>query len=194
MALAAETKGIRQVGGTTLPAAGDWVIDASHSHVGFTVRHVMVSKVRGSFGTFSGTIHVAEQPQESSVEVTIDLASIDTRDEGRDAHLRSPDFFDVEQFPQATFRSTKVTGDGAAWKVDGELTIRGVTRPVALEGEYLGSNKSPYGFQVAGFSAKTKINRKDYGLNWNAALETGGVLVGDEVKISLDLELVLQAA
>src|SRR5439155_4499724 len=171
-------------------AATTWKIDPVHSHVEFAVKHLMISTVKGRFADVEGTIVVDEaNPANSRVEVKIATAGVDTREPQRDAHLRSADFFDAERHPYLTFASTRVEpqGDGE-FTIYGDLTIRGVTRPVALEGEFLGTNKSPYGFQVAGFSAKTKLNRKDYGLNWNAALETGGVLVGDEVKISIEIE------
>ena len=171
-----------------------WSVDPIHSHVEFAVRHMMIATVKGRFAEVEGTIVLDEaNPANSSVEARITAASIDTREDKRDAHLRSADFFDAENHPYLTFKSTRVESDGGgSFTAYGDLTIRGTTRQVALEGEYLGSNKSPYGFQVAGFSAKTRLNRKDYGLNWNAALETGGVLVGDEVKISLEIEAVQQ--
>jgi polyisoprenoid-binding protein YceI len=173
-----------------------WTIDPVHSHVEFAVKHLMISTVKGRFADVEGTVVIDEgNPANSRVEVQIAAASVDTREAQRDAHLRSADFFDAETHPYLTFASTRVEpkGDGE-FTVYGDLTIRGVTRPVALEGEFLGTNKSPFGTTVAGFSAKTKLNRKDFGLNWNAALETGGVLVGDEIKISLEVEAVQQAA
>ena len=176
-----------------LPATGTWTIDASHSEVGFSVRHLGISKTRGRFGTFTGTLQVdAENPANSSVEVEIDAASIDTKDAGRDEHLRSADFFDAEQFPTLSFRSTAVRGTGSDWTVEGELTIRGVTRPVVLETELVGLQKDPWGNDRVGFAATTEVNREDFGLTWNAALETGGFLVGKNVKIDLEVEAVLQ--
>jgi len=177
-------------------AATTWTIDPVHSHVEFAVKHLMISTVKGRFADVDGTIVLDEaNPANSRVEVKIAAAGVDTREPQRDAHLRSADFFDAENHPYLTFVSARVEPKGEnEFTVYGDLTIRGATRPVALEGEFLGTNKSPYGFQVAGFSAQTKINRKDFGLNWNAALETGGVLVGDEVKISLEIEAVQQAA
>ena len=175
----------------TLPATGTWTIDASHSEVGFSVRHLGISKTRGRFGGFTGTLHVdAENPANSSVEVSIDAASIDTKDAGRDEHLRSADFFDAEQFPALTFRSTAVRGSGADWVVEGELTIRGVTRPVTLETELVGLQRDPWGNDRVGFAATAEVNREEFGLTWNAALETGGVLVGRNVKIHLDIEAI----
>lgn len=178
----------------TLPGltAGTWTIDPSHSEVGFVVRHMMVSKVKGRFAKVDGTITVAEDVLQSSVEATIDAASIDTRDENRDAHLRSGDFFEVETYPNLTFRSTGIRTDGDDFVLDGELTIRGVTRPVSLELEFNGTQPNPLaeGKPTAGFSAETEISRKDFGLEWNVALETGGVLVADKVKIVLDIEAI----
>jgi polyisoprenoid-binding protein YceI len=172
-----------------------WQIDPSHSHIEFSVRHMMISKARGRFERFEGTIEGDEANLAASrVNVTIDAASINTRDEKRDAHLRSPDFFDVEQYPHITFVGTTVEQiDATHAKLHGELTIKNVTRPVVLDVEYAGQAKSPWGTTSAGFSAETKINRKDFGLEWNVALETGGVLVGEEITIGIELELVQQA-
>lgn len=170
-----------------------WNIDPAHTTVEFSVRHMMVTTVRGSFQKVSGTLNFdPDNPANSSVEVTIDAASIDTRVDDRDNHLRSPDFLDVANHPTITFKSNKieVTG-GESGKIYGDLTIRGVTRPVIINAEYLGQNKSPYGMTVVGFTGTTKINREDWGLTWNVALETGGVLVGKEINISLDVEAVL---
>jgi polyisoprenoid-binding protein YceI len=171
-----------------------WQIDASHSEIQFSVRHMMISTVRGRFNQFSGTIEANEQsPTAANVEVQIDAASIDTGDEKRDAHLRSPDFLNVEQYPHITFKSTKVERQGEQnGKLYGDLTIRDVTKPVVLDVEYAGMAKSPWGTVSAGFSAQTRINRKDWGLNWNVALETGGWLVSDELKVSIEVELVKQ--
>lgn len=171
-----------------------WVIDASHSQVQFSVRHMMISKVRGTFETFSGTVEFDEQnPANSSVNVQIDTASIQTKDEKRDGHLKSPDFLDVASHPQLTFTSKRVeVVDESHGRIIGDLTIRGVTKEVVLETEYNGQSKAPWGTTSAGFSAETKINRKDWGLNWNVALETGGLLVGEEVTISIEIEIVKQ--
>ena len=183
---------------STTGAAGAtvWSIDPAHTHVEFAVRHMMIATVKGRFGEVEGSIVLDEQnPSNSSVEARIAAASIETKESNRDAHLRSADFLDAENHPYLTIKSTRVETDGSGgFSAHGDLTIRGVTRPTTLTGEYLGTNKSPYGFQVAGFSAGTKINRKDFGLNWNAALETGGVLVGDEVRISLEVEAVQKPA
>jgi polyisoprenoid-binding protein YceI len=171
-------------------------IDPAHTHVEFAVRHLMVATVKGRFGEVEGTIAFLEaDPAGSSVDVRIAAASVDTREPQRDAHLRSADFLDAENHPYLSFTSRRIEPRGnGEFTAYGDLTIRGVTREVALEGEYLGTNRSPYGFEVAGFSARTRINRKDYGLNWNAALETGGVLVGDEVRINLEVEAIRQPA
>jgi len=176
----------------TLPATGTWSIDPSHSEVGFTVRHLGISKTRGRMGVFSGDIVVADRPEDSRVDVTIDAASVDTKDAGRDEHLRSADFFDVATHPTWTFRSTKVTGSGSDWTVEGELTIAGITRPVVLETELVGTQQDPWGNERVGFNARTEINREDWGLTWNAALETGGLLVGKTVKVELEVEAVRQ--
>ncbi len=171
-----------------------WNLDTSHSEVTFAVRHMMISTVRGKFNKFSGTIDFNEaDPAKSTVDVSIDAASIDTRDEKRDGHLKSGDFFDVEKFPALSFKSTRVekVSDNSG-RVYGDLTIRDVTRPVVLDVEYAGQARSPWGTTSAGFSATTKINRKDFGLTWNVALETGGVLVGEDISIAIEAELVKQ--
>lgn len=178
----------RQVNGQAVPAVGTYTIDAGHSSVQGLVKHLMVSKVRGSFHAFSGTITVAEDPTQSAVQVAIEADSIDTREPNRDAHLKSPDFLDVENHPQITFASTGVQ-DG--WKVTGDLTIRGTTRPVVLDMEYLGTFKSPMGPTVASFEATTSINREEFGMTWNAPMETGGVLVSKDVKVQLEIQATL---
>ncbi|GAA4349289.1 YceI family protein [Angustibacter luteus] len=169
---------------------GTWTIDSSHTEVGFVVRHMMVSKVKGRFSKVEGTITVAENVLESSVQATVAAASIDTRDDNRDNHLRSADFFDAETYPELTFASTGIRADGDDFLLDGDLTIKGVTRPVTFELEYNGAAGNPMagGNPTAGFSAETEISRKDFGLEWNVALETGGVLVGDKVKLVLEVE------
>lgn len=177
----------------TLPAAaGDWAIDSSHVTAQFSVRHMMVSTVRGQFEKVTGTVKLDEADlTKSVVDVTIDAASIDTREPKRDEHLRSPDFFDVKKFPALTFKSTKIEKAGAGkFKVTGDLTIRGVTKSVVLAVEGPGAaQKNPWGGLVRGVTATAKINRKDFGLTWNKALEAGGVLVGEEVEILIDAEL-----
>ncbi len=172
-----------------------WTVDPAHTHVEFAIRHMMIATVKGRFGAVAGTVLLDEaQPGKSAVNVTIDVASIDTREAQRDGHLRSADFFDAETFPKMTFRSTRVERTAAdRFKVAGELTIRAVSRPVVLDVTAEGRGKDPWGNERAGFSASGAIKRSDFGLTWNQTLETGGVLVGDEVKISVDAELVKQA-
>jgi polyisoprenoid-binding protein YceI len=174
--------------GTDLPAAGTYTLDTAHSEVGFQVRHLM-SKVRGRFGSFSGTVAIADEPLESSVEVSIDTASIETGDATRDGHLRSADFLATEEFPAMTFRSTAVRVAGRnRYDVDGELTIRDITGPVTLSVVYEGTATDPWGHTKAGFSAETEIDREAWGLTWNQVLETGGVLVGKKVRIQLEIQ------
>jgi polyisoprenoid-binding protein YceI len=171
-----------------------WMIDAAHTEANFTVRHMMISNVRGQFKKVNGTVEFDEaQPANTKVDVQIEIASIDTREEKRDGHLKSPDFFDAEKYPYLTFKSKRVeVKDAAQARLIGDLTIRDVTKEVALDVEYNGSARSPWGTLNAGFSAKTTIKRKEWGLNWNVALETGGWLVGDDVHIAIELEIVQQ--
>lgn len=184
---------VRTVEGTDVPAAGTYGLDASHSEVGFSVRHVMVSKTKGRFAGVVGTIVIADDPLDSSVDVTIDAASIDTREQGRDEHLRSPDFLDVEQFPTLTYVSRSVAPAGTGrWTVEGDLTVKGVTHSVPLEVTFEGGAQDPWGGARIGFAARADLNREDFGLTWNQALETGGVLVGKTVKIEIEAEAVLQ--
>lgn len=185
----------REFEGSTLPAPGTYQIDSSHTSVEFVARHLMISKVRGRFDDVSGVVTIGEVPEESRVEVTIDAGSLSTKDTQRDAHLRSPDFFDVETFPTLSFSSTGVehTGDGR-FRLAGELTIRGVTKPVVLDGEFEGASVTPWGTSAIGFTASTEVDREEWGLNWNQALETGGVLVGKRVKIELSVEATPAAA
>lgn len=173
--------------------SGTWVLDPAHSEVHFSVRHMMISKVRGVFGLKSATIVAPENPLEATVTASVDVASVDTKDENRDAHLRSADFFDAEQFPTIEFVSTGVRYEGGDFLVDGDLTIHGVTRPTTFTVEFGGFGTDPWGNYKAGATATTVINREDFGLTWNAALETGGVLVGKDVTITLDLQGSLQA-
>jgi len=171
-----------------------WVIEPTHSLVEFTVRHMMIANVKGRFSEVEG--EVIGDPHDltgATIQVSINTASVDTRVADRDNHLRSADFFDSENYPQMTFKSTKITKTGEGeYRIDGELTIRDVTNPITLEATFEGAGKDPWGGERAGFSAKGKLNRKDYGLTWNAALETGGVLVSDEVKINIEVELLKQ--
>lgn len=172
-----------------------WKIDSAHSEVNFTVRHMMISNVRGRFENFTGTVDFDEiNPANTKVDVQIEAASISTRDAQRDGHLRSPDFLDAEKYPYLTFKSQRVEViDAQHAHLIGDLTIRDVTREVTLEVEYSGMSQSPWGTINAGFTASTRISRKNWNLNWNVALETGGWLVSDEIKIDLELELVQQA-
>jgi polyisoprenoid-binding protein YceI len=175
--------------------AGDrttWTIDASHTTVEFVAKHMMITTVKGRFAEVAGTI-IADEAQidNSSVEVTMRAASLDTRSEQRDAHLRSPDFLDVEQYPEVTFRSTAVRGTKESFQVTGDLTIRGVTRPITLDVEFGGEGKDPWGGTRASFSAHGKFDRRDFGLTWNVALETGGILVSNDVKINIEAQAVL---
>lgn len=170
----------------------NWNFDLSHSSVNFHVRHLMVSKVHGRFALWGGTLELDNDDiTRSRVDVTIDAGSVDTKDEKRDAHLRSPDFLDVETFPKLTFKSTKIEKVGdEELGVTGDLTIHGVTKPVKLAVELGGQVKDPWGGTRTGFSAKTSFNRKDFGLGWNAVLEAGGVLVGEKVEITLEIEAI----
>jgi polyisoprenoid-binding protein YceI len=173
---------------------GTWDIDASHSTVGFVVRHMMVSKVRGFFRDFSGEIVTAEDPTQSTVTATIDLGSIDTRQEQRDAHIRSADFFDVDNHPAMTFRSTGVRADGADWIVDGELTLKGNTKPVSLALELNGFGPDAYGGTRAGFSARTEISRSAFGVDIQMPMDGGGVVVADKIVVELEIQGVLRTA
>lgn len=168
-----------------------WTIDGGHSEVGFGVRHMMISTVRGSFSGISGTINLNEQSfGDSGVAVELDAATISTQNEDRDAHLRSGDFFDVENHPTLTFRSTRVEGTPEDFTVVGDLTIRGETREVTLKGAELGRGVDPWGNSRVAFRGETTISRKEFGLTWNQALETGGVLVGDEIRISIEVQAI----
>lgn len=172
----------------------NWQIDFAHSGIGFSVRHMMISKVRGQFEKFSGHVNFDENdPTQTAVDITIEISSINTRDGQRDNHLRSADFFDAANYPVMAFKSKQVEQlSDDEGRLVGDLTIRGVTKEVALDVEYAGQSKSPWGTTSAGFTATATINRKDWGLNWNQALETGGVLVGEKVQISIELELIKQ--
>jgi len=169
-----------------------WKIDPSHSEVTFSVRHMMISNVRGRFEKFTGVVDFNEEhPAQSVIDVQIEAASISTRDAQRDAHLRSPDFFNAEAFPYLSFKSKRIElVDAENGRLYGDLTIRDITREVVLDVTHNGSSKSPWGATVAGFSASTKINRKDWDLTWNVALETGGLLVGDAININVEIEII----
>lgn len=167
---------------------GVWNVDASHSNISFSVRHLMVAKVRGRFTEFSGTVTIGDDPLQSRVEAVVATASVSTHDDGRDTHLRSADFFDVEAFPEMRLVSTGIDADGDDYVLHAELTIKGVTKKVDFELEFDGVATDPWGNTKAGFTAEAEINRKDWGLEWNVALEAGGVLVGEKVKITLEIE------
>ena len=172
----------------------NWTFDPTHSGIHFAVRHLMISKVRGSFTKWTGTFEYDDKdPTKSQIAVTIDAASIDTKEAQRDGHLKSADFFDVEKFPSITFKSTSIAKDGEDWKLNGDLTIHGVSKPVSLHVESHGQGKDPWGNERAGFSVKTSISRKEFGLHWNQALEAGGVVVGDKVEIECDVEAIKAA-
>lgn len=168
----------------------NWAIDPTHSSIDFSVKHMMIANVKGSFHKFEATVEA--DPQDlttASIEFTVDVTSIDTRNADRDAHLRSPDFFDAEKYPSITFKSTGITAkDDGEYDVTGDLTIHGVTRPETFLVTFEGAGKDPWGNEKAGFSGKGKIKRSDYGLTYNAVLEAGGVLIGDDIKISIDIE------
>ncbi|HEY5840358.1 MAG TPA: YceI family protein [Mycobacterium sp.] len=172
-------------------SAGTWAIDPVHSSISFSVRHLVVSKVRGSFGTFSGAITVADDGT-PSVAAEIDVASVGTGNEQRDAHLRSADFFDVETYPTAAFRSTGVQANGDDYVLDGEFTLKGITKPISLTLEFNGTNPGMGHGEVAGFEASVVVNRKDFGIDIDMPLETGGAVVGDKVTITLEIEALRQ--
>jgi polyisoprenoid-binding protein YceI len=178
----------RTVDGAAVPAAGTWVIDGSHTSAEFVARHLMVTKVRGGFGSVTGTIEVADDPTASRVEVVIDTASISTADADRDGHVKSPDFFDVENHPEIRFVSTAVRPKGSSWVLDGDLTIKDITKPVTLDFDFVGLAADPWGNQKAAFSATTTVEREDWDLNWNVALEAGGVLVSKKVNIEIEMQ------
>jgi polyisoprenoid-binding protein YceI len=181
----------RTLEGTPVPDAGTYSLDPAHTYAGFRVRHLMVAKVRGRFAAVSGTVVIGEDPLKSSVEVSIETASIDTGQEHRDAQLRSPDFFDAEQYPTMTFASTGIRPTGATkFEMDGVLTIKGVSKPVTLTCRLEGMGRDPWGNDRAGFSARTTIDREAWGIAWNQPLETGGVLIGNTVAVEIEAEIV----
>ena len=174
--------------------SGDYTIDTSHTRLGFSARHAMVTTVRGHFTDFSGTAHVdAANPANSKVSLSIVANSIDTGNEQRNGHLLSGDFFETEAHPNLTFESTEVSRDGDDWTITGDLTIKGVAKPVTIEFEHTGSAQDPFGNVRIGFEGETTINRKDWGLTWNAALETGGVLVSERIKLDFDISAIQSA-
>jgi polyisoprenoid-binding protein YceI len=186
----------RAFNGLLVPAPGTYEVDTTHSHVGFSVRHLMVAKVRGQFTSFRGTIRIAENPAQSSATSLIDVASIDTHDDQRDAHLRSADFFDVDNYPQMTYHTTHIAlaGDGSErWAVTGDLTIKDVTRPVMLWVTFEGGTIDPWGNTRIALTATGEIDREEWGLTWNQALETGGVVLGKKVTLDIEVEAIRQA-
>jgi polyisoprenoid-binding protein YceI len=181
----------RTIGGHDFPDASIWHFDVGHSRVGFEGRHLMVSKVRGGFADFSGTIHIDETPEQSSAEMTIAAASLDSGFKDRDDHLKSADFLDVDWYPTITFRSTSLRHvSGERWEAKGDLTIRDITRPVALDIEFFGGVLDPWGNERLGLTATTEISREEWGLTWNMALEAGGVVLGKTIRIDVDVEAV----
>ena len=182
---------------TSLPAdlTGDFTVDPAHSRIGFIARHAMVTKVRGSFDEFTGRLHLdAENPPAASAEITIEVSSVDTRNEQRDGHLRTNDFFDIAQYPQITFKSTSVEQlDTENFKVTGDLTIKGVTKSISVDFEYGGLATDPYGNVRVGFDGKAALNRSDYGVTFNAALETGGVLVSEKIQLEFEISAIKDA-
>lgn len=173
--------------------AGTWVLDAAHSEVTFSVRHLAISKVKGSFEKFDVTVITTGDPLETSITASIDVASVNTKQKDRDAHLRTNDFFAIDEYPTIDFTSTSVEFDGADATIHGDLTLRGVTKPVTFTGEFGGIIVNGYGQTVAGGSFTTKIDRLDYGVKWNAAVEAGGLTLGNEVTITIDAQVALQA-
>ena len=172
-------------------ATNTWKIDASHSSVEFSAKHMMFTTVKGRIGEVEGTIEIdGDAPEAANVNVTMKAASIDTRSEQRDGHLRSADFLDVENYPEITFKSTKISGAKEHFKIAGELTIRGTTKPITLDVTYEGTGIDPWGGERLGFSADAKIDRREFGLTWNQALEAGGVLVSNDIKLHIDAQLV----
>jgi polyisoprenoid-binding protein YceI len=188
---AAAASAVREIGGRRVPPVGTWTIDPTHSSFEFVAHHLM-ARVRGRFSVVRGEAHIAEVPEDSWVQIEIDASTVDTKDETRDAHLRSSDFFGVEEHPTITFRSTAVRpGDRDLWEVDGDLTIRGNARPITVYLEFLGTAVDPWGNHRIGFSGLVpEVNRKDWNLTWNAALETGGFLLSDSVRLEIEAELV----
>lgn len=194
MAETAERQFTRTLQSVEVPMPGDWVIDPDHTNLMFIARYAMLTKVRGHFKTFEGTLHVAERPEDSWVELTIDASSITSDNEMRDNHLRSGDFLDLENHPTITFRSSKVEVlSEDRLRVTGDLTVRGVTKEVVLDTEYAGMAKDAYGHTRVAFSARTEVDREEFGVSWNMALEAGGVLVGKKVQIELEVQALPEA-
>ena len=172
--------------------AGTWTLDPAHSEVSFSVRHLAISKVRGTFEKFDVTVVTAENPEDSTLTASIDIASVNTNQAQRDEHLRTSDFFAADEFPTMTFVSTGLRHDGEDFYLDGDLTLRGVTKPISIKGEFGGIITDGYGQTKAGAAGTVKINRKDFGVNWNAAIEGGGFTLGDDVTITIEAQVVLQ--
>jgi polyisoprenoid-binding protein YceI len=187
-------EGIEGIEGIDLPAPGTWRIDPGHTEVGFMGRHFMLTKVRGRFTGVTGSVEVGEHPEDTAISVTIDMATVTSGDDTRDDHLRSADLFDVAAHPTATFRSTEVRWSGSTGSMTGDLTIKGVTRPVTLTVEYLGHVHDPWGSDRVVFSASGRVNREDWGVTWNMPLETGGLLVSKEIDLTLEVEAVHEPA
>src|SRR3954447_2616272 len=185
---------VRIVDGTALPTPGRWEVDPAHAEVAFVGRHFMLTKVRGRFTDVRGAVQVGEDPTDSTLEVVIGMGSVDSGNPTRDAHLRSVELFDVERYPEATFRSVRVDWRGSDGTVVGELTIHGTTRRVPLHVSYLGHARDPWGSDRAVFSARTRIDREDFGITWNMALQAGGVLVSKDIQIEIEVETVLQGS
>ena len=185
---------VREIDGVTLPQAGDWVIDPAHTSIEAVARHMVIAKVRGRFEEFSGTIRIDEDPTKSWAEIAIKAASINTNAPDRDGHLRSPDFLNAEEYPELAFKSTRLSHQrGNRFEVLGDLTIRGETRPVTLDVEFGGVVTDPFGQTKALFSATTKLEREAWGMNWNQALEAGGVLVSKSLDVEIEVQAVLQS-
>jgi polyisoprenoid-binding protein YceI len=184
---------VREIDGVRLPQVGDWVIDPAHTSIEAVARHMVISKVRGRFEEFSGTIHIDEDPTKSWAEASIKASSINTNAPDRDGHLRSPDFLNADEYPELTFKSTKLSHkSGDRFEAVGDLTIRGETHPVTLDVEFGGVAADPFGQTKALFSASTKLERETWGMNWNQALETGGVLVSKSLDVEIEVQAVLQ--
>jgi len=183
----------RIIDGVEAPAAGDWVIDPGHAEVAFVGRHFMLAKVRGRFRGVEGTVHIAEDPDRSTVDLTIDMPSVDSGDATRDEHLRSGDLFDVANHPVATFHGKARDWTGTTGKLAGDLTIKGVTRPVVLDVDYVGFATDPWGGHRAVFSAAGNLNREDWGIGWNMVLDSGGLLVSKEIRLEIEIETLHQA-
>jgi polyisoprenoid-binding protein YceI len=185
-----EASATRDHKGTAIPVPGEYVLDTAHTTIEFVARHLMIAKVRGRFTKFEGSVKIADDPEDSSIEISVDAASIDTSEPNRDAHLRSGDFLETDKFPKVTFKSTKIEHRGDTnWKLSGDLTIHGVTKPIVFDVEFLGVTVSPWGTKPFGFEAIAEIDREDWGLTWNQALETGGVVVGKKVRVEINVEL-----